>query len=109
MYQYKFYKSDNKIIALSSFAGKTVKGVAKCDPEDTFSVEFGEKLAAARCNRKIASKRVKSADKKFKEATEAYERAQKQYEFMLSYYSESLKRYKVAADEVNSILAESNC
>ena len=87
------------------FAGKTIKGVAKCDPTDEFSVEFGEKLAAARCNKKVADKRVKSANKKLQEATMAYETAQKQYELMLSYYTDSVERFKAAENEVENLLS----
>ena len=31
-----FTNSKNEIIAVSTYAGKTVKGVAKCDPRDSF-------------------------------------------------------------------------
>jgi len=58
---YKYIETPNKVIALSTYAGKTVRGVAKCHPNDTFDVEFGHKLAAARCNAKIARKRLARA------------------------------------------------
>lgn len=31
--RYRFYVTDNKVICVSSYAGKTVRGVAKCDPQ----------------------------------------------------------------------------
>lgn len=107
MCHYKIYKSEksNKIVALSSFAGKTIKGVAKCDPSDNFSAEFGAKLASARCNSKVASKRVKHAAKKLIDAQVALEEAQKQFELMSAYYNDSIRRSKEADDEVESILA----
>ena len=49
------------IIAMSTYAGKTVKGMAKCHPSDTYDEEKGKKLAAARCNLKIAELRYKNA------------------------------------------------
>lgn len=104
MVNYKFYKSDNKVIALSSFAGKTIKGVAKCDPSDVFSAEFGEKLAAARCNKKVAFKRLKYANAKLLEASVAAEKAQKRLSLMTDYYADSIKRYKESNDEVNNLL-----
>jgi hypothetical protein len=104
MPNYKFYSTDNKIIATSSFAGKTVKGVAKCDPADTFSTEFGEKLAAARCNKKVALKRVKCASAKLIAAGVALEKAQKHLESMVSYYGDSIKRLREADDEVKGLL-----
>lgn len=54
---YKYIVTPNKVIALSTYAGRTVRGVAKCHPNDTFDVEFGKALAAARCNYKVAQKR----------------------------------------------------
>ena len=61
MYKFVYYK--NVVSALSSFGGKTVKGTAKCDPNDAYSREYGEKLAQARCNTKVAKKRTKWAPK----------------------------------------------
>lgn len=72
--EYKFYiNSKNDIIAVSSYAGKTVKGVAKLHPNDTFNEEFGKELAAARCAVKVAKKRCARAQKKIELAkTEVY-------------------------------------
>lgn len=55
--KYKFYYNGNEVIAVSTFAGKTIKAKVKCNPEDVFDVEKGKQLAAARCNLKIAKKR----------------------------------------------------
>lgn len=64
-FNYKYIVTNDKVIALSSYAGRTVRGIAKCHPNDTFDVEYGKKLAAARCNEKIAIKRHKAAEKKY--------------------------------------------
>ena len=71
--KYKFYRYKNEkggmtIAAASTYGGKTVKGYAKCDPIDTFDIEKGKKLAAARCNLKIAEKRRARAAQRFSEA-----------------------------------------
>ena len=74
---YKFYQYNHKradgtecvrIAAVSSFAGKPVKGYADCHPNDAFDVEYGQALAAARCAEKIAAKRYKRAYNKVDEA-----------------------------------------
>lgn len=68
-YNYKYVViPGEKVIAISTYAGRTVKGVAKCHPNDTFDVEFGKKLAAARCNEKISYKRLTRAVNKYWEA-----------------------------------------
>lgn len=64
-FNYRYIVTPNKVIALSSYAGRPVRGIAKCHPNDTFDVEYGKKLAAARCNYKIAVKRHKAAQDKY--------------------------------------------
>ena len=63
---YKIYHHDNEVIAVSTFAKRMVRGVAKCDPRDEFDHKKGEALAIARCDLKVAEKRMKRADKKVK-------------------------------------------
>ena len=76
--KYKFYQTKTadgfqKIIAVATYAGKTVRGVAICDPKDTFDPDFGKKLAAARCEAKVALKRLNRATVKYNEAQDAVE------------------------------------
>ena len=42
--KYKFYTNGSRVIAVSTYAGKTVRGVAVCHAGDTFSLEKGKKL-----------------------------------------------------------------
>ena len=63
--RYKFYHyvdkdGSNVVVAVSSHAGRTVKGYARCTPEDNFDLEVGKKLAAARCNEKVLIKKLNS-------------------------------------------------
>jgi hypothetical protein len=44
--------------ATTTYNGKTVSTIAKCDPEDTFDFELGMKIALMRLDRKIARKRA---------------------------------------------------
>ena len=62
-HKYKIHVSsdETKVIALSSFAGKAVSGIAKCHPNDTPDLEKGIMLAILRCNQKIAQKKVNRA------------------------------------------------
>ena len=63
--KYRYYIAGNKIIAVSTYAGRTVRGVAICHPQDSFDIEAGKKLAAARCNQKVADKRYERALSKY--------------------------------------------
>ena len=69
VYTYSDKETGAKIIAaVSTYAGKTVKAYAKCDPRDSYDEAAGKKLAAARCNAKIAVKRQARAVRKVAEA-----------------------------------------
>lgn len=100
---YTFYQDKNKIIAISSYAGKTVKGYAKCAPEDTFNTSIGKELAAARCGAKIALKRRKAAEKKYHDAVQELYAAQAKLEKMSNYLIDANARALVARDEVKKI------
>ena len=104
MNKYRFYNSQNKVIAVSTYAGKPVRGIAKCDPTDTFSLEYGEALAAARCNEKIAEKRASRAKRKMAEARNDYMIAKRYYERMSKYYDDSVANLDVARAYVDDVL-----
>ena len=101
---YRFFTSDNTVIAVSTYAGKTVRGVARCSDKDTFSIEDGKALAAARCNEKIALKRWQRASKKMDEAILAMRAAQKQYADMYEYLSNSGRELSEARRELDQIM-----
>ena len=52
--KYRYYTNgENVVVAVASYAGRTIRGVAKCSDQDEFDLETGKKLAAARCAMKI--------------------------------------------------------
>lgn len=58
--KYKYFTNgENVVVAVASYKGRTIRGVAKCSEQDEFDLETGKKLAAARCAMKIAKERVK--------------------------------------------------
>lgn len=111
---YKFYRFNHKradgtecirIAAVSSFAGKPVKGYADCHPADEFDIEYGKALAAARCAEKIAEKRVKRAYNKVDEAKAAVEAAMEHLAEMMRYQADSEAKLNVAQFELEATLA----
>ena len=66
--KYKYFTTKNQVIAVSTYAGKIVRAVAKCDPKDEFDLEKGKALAAARLSVKVSKKRKKNAENKLEEA-----------------------------------------
>ena len=79
------------IIALSTYAGKAVKGVAKCQPGDDYNFEIGKELAAARCDLKVCEKRKNRAEKKLRAAIDELEKLQKYVNRMHTYHNDAME------------------
>lgn len=77
------------VIAVSTYEGKTVRGVAKCDPKDTFDFEKGKKLAAGRCALKIAEKRRKRAARELDKAIAANYASMQRVNAMNDYFNDA--------------------
>ena len=105
MEKYTYYIAENQrqVIAVSSYAGRIVRAVAKCDPRDEFSIETGKKLAAARCNLKVATKRAKRAASKLTEATAACRAAEAHKRDMNAYLTDSEQALAQAKAELADI------
>ena len=101
---YKSITGTPVVIAVSTYAGKTVKGRAKCDPRDGYDLEKGKELAAARCAEKVASKRTKRAVRKFADASNKYREAKCYLDKMSQYVIDSEKAYEDAKEYTTSIL-----
>ena len=107
MSKYIFYTTKNKVIAVSTYAGKVVKGVAKCNPNDNFDLEKGKKLAAARCNLKVAKKRHNNAIKQLKEArivlSKSYKRVDDMENYLYDAQISEIKANNLLEDILNSL------
>ena len=99
--KYKFYTNGSRVIAVSTYAGKIVRGVAVCHVDDTFSLEKGKKLAALRCAEKIARKRLNRAEHKVDEAYWAHVDAEFYLDKMIDYKNDALY-------ELNEVIAAKN-
>lgn len=107
--KYTYYVHETKsgakeVIAVSTYAGKIVRGTAKCDPKDAFDEVKGKELAAARCNVRVTAKRKARATQKFREAEATLKAAQQNYWKMLNYYMDSNNEYNAAVAEVKTIV-----
>ena len=109
MYRIVSFKDNNdvtNVMAISSYAGKTVKAVAKCNPEDTFDMDTGIRLAEARCTLKVAEKRSKRAMLKYQESLDALNAAKKRFEDMAAYVVDANDKMKEAKNELDILLEE---
>ena len=109
--KYKFYQFKNEnggitVVAASTYAGRTVRGVAKCAPGDTFNADLGENIAAARCNVKVSKRRVRNAERKLKEALRAQYEANARVAKMQSYLADSKEAVALAEAEYDDLIKE---
>lgn len=104
--KYKFYFTGNKVIAVSTYEGKRVRGVAKADPRDAFDKEKGMKLAAARCNQKVAQKRYRRAIQEHKRAYEVYCNTRDRLDKMIEYAFDAKEALRDANHEVDELLKD---
>lgn len=104
-YKYKIDEAHKTIVAMSTFAGRTVAGVARCADSDTFDIEAGKRLAAARCNLKIAEKRMKYAELCHATAVEALEHWKAKEAEMAVYDNDAAKAYLQAVTSLADLEA----
>ena len=90
---YTYSVSNNKVYCMRFYAGKTVRGIAKCDPSDTFDLEAGKKLAKARCAAKIAEKRLKRVTARFEAARNALVKASNDADYMSQLYESAITEF----------------
>lgn len=112
MARYKFYEGVTAagtkiVVCLSSFCKKAVRGIAKCNGDiDEYDVEYGKKLAQARCDEKICEKRFNRASNRLAEATRNLEVAQQEYERMTKYLEDSIRDLGEARQHTAEVEAE---
>ena len=103
--KYTYFVADKqkKVVAVSTYAGKIVRGVAKCDPRDEFSVEDGKRLAAARCAVKVAKKRNANAIKQKQNAYNELVAKQHRLQKMNDYVDDSRRDLDTAIKTLTDI------
>ena len=104
MNKYHFIVTDNKVICLSSYMGRRVRGIAKCSPNDTFDVEFGKQLARARCDVKVMQKRHQRALALWDEADNRLYEAEEYMDKIDDYLYHAGDDYENAVNELNELL-----
>ena len=106
--KYRFYHAtrngQKQVIAVSTYAGKVVRGRATCSPEDNYNEIAGRELAAARCNEEISRRRYLRAIECFTIAREEVEEKIAHYENMGKYVDDAQKALVDARAKVDNLL-----
>lgn len=103
---YQFFVVGKKVICVSSYAGKPVRGVVKCAPDDEFDEDFGRRLAQTRCDFKVAQKRFHRAVSLLQEANKVERKARKRQEQMMAYVNDACADLDDLNEQLNDLNAE---
>lgn len=94
---FKFFNDGKgKIIAVSYFNKKAVKGIAKCCENDKFDEDVGRELAAERCTVKVLKKKTKKAAEKYLNSLFMADRAERKAKKTFKYYCKVAKELSEA-------------
>ena len=104
--KYRYYVTDKKVVAVSTYGGKPVRGVAICADDDEYSLEAGKEIAAARCNARVAQKRKQRAMKKYQNTCEKLAQVQREFARAVEYLKDSHELDKEAQAELEKTLAK---
>ena len=106
--RYKFFRKNNTIICVSSFAKKPVRATAKCHPDDLgeFDASYGERLGKERCDLNVATKRVKYAQNRLETAKRAVTDAEADLRASEEYLNIAISEYEDLKKSVRNIEAE---
>lgn len=96
MARYTFYDTPNKVVCVSTFAKRKVRGVAKCSPDDKFNSKIGHKLAQLRCDKKVAEKRWKKARDRLEASMNKFANAEKEYKEANTYWVNACRAFDEA-------------
>ena len=101
-----YYYHDTDVIATTTYCGKPVRAVAKCNPEDEYDRQFGEDLALARLNLKVAKKRRARSYEKMYAAADAHREALDFYYEMRNYNDAAIQEVKDAEAALKFIMEQ---
>lgn len=88
------------VVCTATYAGKTVRGISKCNPVDVFDYEKGKDLATARCYERIMYKRALAMERKLQHLDEEIARLEKYRKSEEEYYDSIVGLYEAALDRV---------
>ena len=67
-YHFYYHEANRTIVCTTMYKGQMVRGIAKCNPEDTIDIDTGKNLSYLRCYEKYSRKKAHHARKAYNEA-----------------------------------------
>ena len=80
MQKYKFHidHESRKVICITKYHGKTIRGIAKCSENDVWDVEKGKKLSFQRCYSNFLTQQLQYLSSCESRAESEYQRAKRE-------------------------------
>ena len=109
MRRFQFF-TDNcrKVICVTHYMGKPIRGVAKCSPNDTFDFEKGKEIAELRCREKLEKKRMENVEKRYNEICKERKKLERRFAKICSQLTTSNATYHIIKDELEIALENFN-
>lgn len=105
--RYKFYATPGpKVVCVSHYAGKPVRGVAICSDQDEYDFDKGCAIAQARVDVSITERRMRRAMDKYYEAYNALKAADDHFEKMRIYVGDAEIQHDAAIAHLSQLLDE---
>ena len=101
-----FTNNKDVVVVVCRYAGRPIRGVAKCSPNDTFDLEKGTEIAKTRANLKVAKMRKKRALEKRREAESIAVKAWDDSREAHAYWMDARNQYKQLEKHLEEILRE---
>ena len=102
----KYYDipEQRKCVAVTIFAGKTVRGVAKAAPEDEYNPEIGRSIAFAKLKEKVAAKKEKLMRERYEQLNQESIALSIRKDRMKDRVIDAGHEYEEALDNLNAIM-----
>ena len=97
-------EKNRQVVAVCRYAGRKVRAVAKCAPEDIFDIEIGTELAIARCEWKVAKLKLQNAGACYMTAAKAADEAAIKLGKMKDYYMDSVDQLDEAGAAMQAVI-----
>lgn len=100
--KYHFYydRANRSVICTTFYKGKSIRAVAKCDPEDSFNLETGKKLAYLRCRHKFLLRKAAVAADAYAKTYVAYVRAENKLQKAVDFVNDTERELSAVIHEL---------
>ena len=100
--KYQFYYNEDKhsVVCTTVYKCKTIRAIAKCDPEDMFNLEVGKKIAYLRCKYKFARKKLAHAQAVYRDSLNKHAKSKRNLDRASEFVTDSINQLHEAHSDL---------